>query len=42
MNCNIDVFYKMIFSNKFGFILEKVFSYSGKQNYMESKDTLQF
>ncbi len=22
MNCNVPVFYKMIFSNKFGFILE--------------------
>ncbi len=22
MNCNVDVFYKMILSNKFGFILE--------------------
>jgi hypothetical protein len=22
MNCNVHVFYKMLFSNKFGFILE--------------------
>ncbi len=27
MNCNDHVFCKMIFSNKFGFILETVFSY---------------
>ncbi len=27
MNCNIHVFYILIFSNKFGFILETVFSY---------------
>jgi len=26
MNYNVHVFYKMIFSNKFGFILETVFS----------------
>jgi len=28
MNCNVNVFCKMIFSNKFGFILETVFSYT--------------
>jgi hypothetical protein len=28
MNYNVHVFYKMIFSNKFGFILETVFSYA--------------
>ncbi len=28
MKCNVHVFYKMIFRNKFGFILETVFSYS--------------
>ncbi len=27
MNCNVHVLYKIIFSNKFGFILETVFSY---------------
>jgi hypothetical protein len=27
MNCNVLVFCKMIFCNKFGFILETVFSY---------------
>jgi hypothetical protein len=34
MNCNFHVLYKMIFSNKFGFILETVFSYS---HYAESQ-----
>ncbi len=28
MSCNVHVFYKIIFGNKFGFILEKVFSYT--------------
>ncbi len=28
MNCNVDVLCKMIFHNKFGFILETVFSYN--------------
>jgi hypothetical protein len=28
MNCNVHVFCKMIFSNKFGFILETVFSFT--------------
>jgi len=28
MNCNVHVFCKMIFSNKFGFILETVFPYT--------------
>ncbi len=28
MNCNVHVFDNWIFSNKFGFILETVFSYS--------------
>ncbi len=28
MNYNVHVFYKMIFNNKFGFILETVFSYA--------------
>jgi len=28
MICNVRVLYKIIFSNKFGFILESVFSYS--------------
>jgi hypothetical protein len=27
MNCNVHVFYKMIFSNKFGLIWKQVFSY---------------
>jgi len=27
MSCNVHVFCKLIFSNKFGFILETVFSY---------------
>jgi hypothetical protein len=31
MNCNVDVFCKLISSNKFGFILETVFSYSCKK-----------
>jgi len=28
MYCNVHVLYKMIFSNKFGFILETVFPYN--------------
>ncbi len=28
MKCNVHVFGKMILSNKFGFILEAVFSYN--------------
>ncbi len=28
MNCNVHVFYILIFSNKFEFILETVFSYT--------------
>ncbi len=28
MNCNVHVFCKMTFNNKFGFILEAVFSYT--------------
>ncbi len=34
MNCNVHVLYKIIFSNKFGFILETVFSYKiSEMNY---------
>ncbi len=40
MNCNVHVFYKMIFGNKFGFILETSLflyrSYSAKVNYIFS------
>ncbi len=32
MNCNVHVFCKMIFNNKFGFILETVFSYRRHHN----------
>ncbi len=34
MNCNVYVFYKLLFSNKFGFILDTVFSYKTKTPLM--------
>jgi hypothetical protein len=41
MNCNVQVFCKMIFSNKFGFILETVFSYSnGARERLSTVDLL--
>ena len=35
MNCNVHVFDSLIFSNKFGFILETVFSYSMHKMFMK-------
>ncbi len=41
MNSNVHVFCKLIFSNKFGFILETVFSYcNGAREKISTVDLL--
>jgi hypothetical protein len=35
-NCNVHVFCKMIFSNKFGFILETIFSYKSDISFKKA------